>query len=164
MGVIQGEKVVQDVIDEDLNLVNTYNREKTNQLRRSKLHNFHEKSKEDHENLQKIRVTNELYNRIVVVEYVSVFFSTIAVALSIVMCELTLESEIDLDQLFVFQSYVPLITLIFALTLYMRYDLYLQWFKSKGLLTEFDSITSTGWWRGLVLEILMALIGPYPFL
>jgi len=42
-----------------------------------------------------VRVTNEYYNRIIIVEYISVFFSTFGVGISMVINELKLINKID---------------------------------------------------------------------
>lgn len=49
-------------------------------------------------------------------------------------------------------------------TIYVRYTLYLQLFQIKGLLSEYDTIIGANWWQHLTLEIMIALISPYPFL
>ena len=46
----------------------------------------------------------------------------------------------------------------------MRYDLYLQWNKSRGLLTEYDTLWNTGNWKNLTCELILVTIAPYPFL
>jgi hypothetical protein len=34
----------------------------------------------------------------------------------------------------------------------------------RGLLTEYDNLISTNWWQEMVIEQLIMLISPYPFL
>ena len=47
---------------------------------------------------------------------------------------------------------------------YYRYELYLEWFKARGLLTEYDNLMSTHWYKDLILEELLMILAPYPFL
>lgn len=51
-----------------------------------------------------------------------------------------------------------------CITLYFRYTLYLKWYVTRGLLTEFDNLISTGWWQTMVMEMFVVLLAPYPFL
>jgi hypothetical protein len=51
-----------------------------------------------------------------------------------------------------------------VVTLYIRYKLYLKWYQVRGLLTEYDNLIGTQWWKALTLEIIIALFAPYPFL
>lgn len=60
--------------------------------------------------------------------------------------------------------YNTLCTLGLVVGLYARYQLYLQWFQSRGLFNEFDNLMSTGWWKQLLIEIALVLIAPYPLL
>lgn len=48
--------------------------------------------------------------------------------------------------------------------MYFRYDLYLHWNKARGMLTEYDTLISTNWWRSLVFECVILVLAPYPFL
>lgn len=48
--------------------------------------------------------------------------------------------------------------------MYLRYMEYLEWYKARGLLTEYDNLTSTGWYKDLLTEQALVLISPYPFL
>lgn len=44
-----------------------------------------------------VRVADEYYRRIIVIEYVSLFLACFGIALSIVMNELQMQAEIDQD-------------------------------------------------------------------
>lgn len=48
------------------------------------------------------------------------------------------------------------------LSIFIRYDLQLKWYTSRGLLTEYDNLKSTGWWQSLVVEFILVIIAPYP--
>lgn len=55
-------------------------------------------------------------------------------------------------------------TIGLVLTLYYRYILYLRIYITRGLLIEFDNLISTGWWKDMLLEQILALVAPYPYL
>lgn len=109
-------------------------------------------------------MTNEYYNRIIVVEYIAVFFSSIGMGLPIIMNEIKLLEELSPINENIFLCYITACTFSLVLTLYYRYDLYLKWYVTRGLLTEYDNLISTGWWQMMVIEQFIALIAPYPFL
>lgn len=50
------------------------------------------------------------------------------------------------------------------LSIYARYDLYMRWHISRGLLTEHDNLRTSGWVKKFFLEIAINIICPYPLL
>lgn len=99
-----------------------------------------------------VRVQNEWYNRIKVVEFTTVFLSSFGISLSIVRNELRQTLEISLENEYFVLQYDMIITLLLCLALYFRYEMYLHWYMARGLLTEFDTLISTGWWKNMVFE------------
>ena len=99
-----------------------------------------------------MRIANEYYNRIIVVEYISVFLSTFGVGLAIVLNELNVESQITQEDARRVLYYIMTMSVMLCVTLYYRYLLYLKWYVTRGLLTEFDNLISTGWWQHMVFE------------
>ena len=57
---------------------------------------YHRNNEEEQYLTTEVRVTNEYYNRIIIVEYISVFFSTFGVGISMIINELKLYHKIDL--------------------------------------------------------------------
>jgi potassium intermediate/small conductance calcium-activated channel subfamily N protein 2 len=55
-------------------------------------------------------------------------------------------------------------TLALVLGIYFRYTQYLEWFKAKGTLSEYDSLVSTSWYQSLIKEQLLVIISPFPYL
>lgn len=55
-------------------------------------------------------------------------------------------------------------TLTLVVGQYFRYDLYLEWFIARGLLTEYDNLISSHWYKDLIVEQLLMLLSPYPYL
>lgn len=111
-----------------------------------------------------VRVSDEYYRRIIVVEYSSVLLAVFGIALSIVFNELLTTDEISIQTEWVILSYITMSSCMLAFAQYLRYDLYLKWLTSRSLLTEFDTLISTGWWQKLALESAIIMIQPYPFL
>ena len=48
-------------------------------------------------------------------------------------------------------------------SIYIRYDLWLQWAKTVEMYTQFDTLVNTGLWRYLIMEISFCVVAPYPF-
>jgi hypothetical protein len=116
------------------------------------LEDYHKNNEEEVNNSQDVRISNEYYNRIIVVEFISVLLSAYGIVLAIVLNELVLERDITVyDEQWVFY-YIMAMSLMLCLTLYFRYELYLKWYVTRGLLTEYDNLISTGWWQNMVLE------------
>jgi len=111
-----------------------------------------------------IRKSNEHYNRVVCVEYCSVFLAFFGASLSIIQNEFFMEFDLSDTFHYVLFCYIALSTLMLAFSIYQRYDIYLAWCVSRNLLTEYDSLISTGWWKKLTLELVIILMAPYPFL
>ncbi|TNV83855.1 hypothetical protein FGO68_gene17092 [Halteria grandinella] len=55
------------------------------------------------------------------------------------------------------------VNLLLAFSIYIRYDLYLEWYRSRHMLTEVDTLYTSGWWQSMVFEQIICLIAPYPF-
>ena len=108
-------------------------------------------------------MSNELFNKIKVVEYASVFFSVYGVGLSILLYEMKNLNNIE-SYMNMVLSYNCICTLGLLVSVYFRYDLTLKWQISRGLLTEYDNLINTGWWKEMAAEFFINVIAPYPFL
>jgi hypothetical protein len=71
--------------------------------------------------------------------------------------------EISLENEQIVLCYDMSISFLICLALYLRYEIYLHWYCARGLLHEFDTLYSTGWWKNMVVEQALNLISPYPF-
>jgi hypothetical protein len=108
-------------------------------------------------------VSNQYYNKIIVSEYATVFFATYGIFLSVLLYEMKDTAGIsDYQNMVLFYNVVCTIGL--CLSIYIRYDLYLEWNKSRGLLTEYDNLRNTGMWKYLIFELILVVIAPYPYL
>jgi hypothetical protein len=54
-------------------------------------------------------------------------------------------------------------TVILAFSIYCRYSLYLRWLKSRVLEFDFETLTSTGLDRYVVLESFSCIFTPMPW-
>ncbi|CDW76554.1 small-conductance calcium-activated potassium channel protein [Stylonychia lemnae] len=113
--------------------------------------------------IKDVRLSNQYYNKIIISEYSAVFFSTFGMCLSVLLFEMKDNKDISEVQNMVL-SYNVFCTIGCILSIYMRYDLYLLWNKSRGLLTEYDTLWNTGNWQSLGCELFIVIIAPYPFL
>lgn len=55
-------------------------------------------------------------------------------------------------------------TIFLVVSIFIRYDLWLQWAKTVEMYTQFDTLVNTGIWKNLSFEICLCVIAPYPFL
>eukprot|EP00347_Sterkiella_histriomuscorum_P002571 403367638 len=108
-----------------------------------------------------VRISNQYYNKIIVSEYATVFFATFGMILSVFLFEMKDDRNIRTTRDSIL-SYNVFCTVGSMLSIYMRYDLYLQWNTSRGLLSEYDTLWNTGRYKGLILEVLLVVIAPYP--
>lgn len=129
------------------------------------MEDFHRDNEEEMLYQQDVRITNEMFNRIIACEYIQLFLAVFGIAMSIVINEIvTSTDQISTYDENLMLSYIGLSNVMLAMTAYFRYDLYLTWYKKKGVLAEYDTLISTGWWRHMLLEQVLVLFAPYPFL
>ena len=50
------------------------------------------------------------------------------------------------------------------LSIYIRYDLWLEWSKTVQRYTKLDTLINTGLWKAMLIEIVVVVIAPMPFL
>ena len=105
-------------------------------------------------------------------EFCSFFFATLGLFLSIVIYELRLaqeKEEIIEDGSLKLAIRVSLIynmacTIALIISIYIRYDIWLQWSIKVGKYTQFDTLINTGIWKTMVVEMVINAIAPSPFL
>ena len=110
-----------------------------------------------------MRISNIFYNKLKIADYASVFFSTYGLSLCVLLFYMKDYDNIDRTRDMVL-AYNSLCSIALIFTIYVRYDLNLQADKSLDLLTEHDTLWSTGEWKYMLFECLVVLIAPYPFL
>jgi hypothetical protein len=67
-----------------------------------------------------VRVTNEYYNRIILVEYCILFLAVFGVALSMVLNEIKLNLEITTPQENLINTYITISTVALVAAIYLR--------------------------------------------
>ena len=110
-----------------------------------------------------VRITHELFNKIKVCEYATVFFATYGMGLSMLLYEMKDAEKIG-DTRNSVLAYNGLCTFSLLASIYTRYEINLKWQISRGLLTEYDTLSNTGWWKSMICEMLVNIIAPYPYL
>jgi hypothetical protein len=147
----EGDKKSEQETDNSYFLSSTY------------IDDYHRKVNEEQASVHEVRVTNIIYNRIIVIEYILCFFVGFGMALSVMMYEMKFLEEESFNENFIL-AYNAFCSFVLVLAMYYRYQLYMDWFKSRQLLTEFDTLLSTGWWRKMSVECFLMLLSPYPYL
>jgi len=104
-----------------------------------------------------------MYNRIIVVELISVFFATFSMALSVLIYESRVSVLLENSE-YLFRYYNLFCTISLICCIVCKYQTYLKWYVSRGLMSEHDTVFTTGWWKKMFAEILIIMIAPYPFL
>jgi len=108
------------------------------------------------------RVSNSLFNKLMVAEFCSTFFSMLGLIFNIVKYEQFL---INSEKEFVFIGILNAFSTFFLIaSVNIRYNIYLDWAKSCHLFTKYDNLINTGLWRLMSFEIILCSIAPYPFL
>ena len=94
---------------------------------------------------QEVRLTNIQYYRIIVVELIICLFAAFGIGFSILEYEYkdAIHSELYENLILGYNTFC---SFALVLSMYSRYQLYLEWFKARSLLTEYDTLISTGWW------------------
>lgn len=69
-----------------------------------------------------------------------------------ILNEIKLNLEISSTDENLMNTYIAISTLALVAAIYIRYRFYLQWLIYRGLLTEFDTLVSTGWWKEMMVE------------
>jgi hypothetical protein len=108
-------------------------------------------------------MTNVHYNRVMVFEFISVFFATYGLTLSIIIYESKGTPFFEKNES-ILLYYNTFCTIALQLSTYLKYKVYNAWFVARGLHSEFDTLISTGWWKPLTLEMILLLFSPYPYL
>ncbi len=68
-----------------------------------------------------VRVTNEFYNRIILVEYTQVFLAVFGIALSMVINDIKYDNDMEGVHEDILRTYVTLASLTLVLAIYYRY-------------------------------------------
>lgn len=74
-----------------------------------------------------------------------------------------LESGKDDKEEQVILNIIMAINCLLAFAVYLRYELYLQLYRLRKILTDVDTLYTSGWWQSMMLEQIVCLIAPYPF-
>lgn len=115
------------------------------------------------ESCKDVRMSNIYYNKIKIADFASVFFSTYGISLCVLLYYMKSIDNIKNTRDTIL-AYSCVCTIGLILTIYIRYDLNLTADKILDLMTEYDTLWSTGQWKSLFGEILIVIIAPYPFL
>ncbi|CDW88591.1 small-conductance calcium-activated potassium channel protein [Stylonychia lemnae] len=119
-----------------------------------------------------IKKSSTLFNQVRVSEFISLYFSMTAVALSVIAYEkdyYNLLNDMPNDHIdSINVSIIMWVAFVFNIMLFisiiLRHYIYFKWLHSKKMVTQYDTLRNTGQWKIIVKEILVCMIMPYPFL
>jgi hypothetical protein len=134
-------------------------------LTQNEIEEYRKNDEVEQKGVQEVRMSNVMYNRIIVVELISVFFSAFSMIMSVMIYEMRSRGSVLLENNeYIFRYYNLFCTFALVCGIYCKYDIYLKWYVSRGILSEHDTVISTGWWKKMVAEQILMLVAPYPFL
>lgn len=106
-------------------------------------------------------MSNVHYNRVMVFEYIQVFFATYGLLLSLILYESKGSTSFEKNES-IFLYYNAFCTFALVLSTYLKYQVYNDWFVARGIHSEFDTMFTTGQWKGLLFETIFHMLSPYP--
>lgn len=119
--------------------------------------------------MENIQLTNDYYNKIKYLEFVSFFFAWMGIGAAIVEYELRYHynltnSVTDAKRrgFLILLSINTFCSVATCLAIVARYLLILKWKKEKKLLMRLDNLINTKYYKSLALEIIIIMIAPYP--
>ena len=80
-------------------------------------------------------------------EYCQLFLAVFGVALAMIINEIKLNLHISTAYEDILNGYIAISSVALVAAIYLRYQFTLKWQIYRGLLTEFDTLNSTGWWK-----------------
>jgi hypothetical protein len=112
------------------------------------------------------RRINEIFVRLKISEIISLYFAMLGIGCGIIDYEISYDDtkddekarRITLSSLCVVSSICLVIALLF------RYRLTLLLFKARGFYSKYDTLVNTGLYKSLIVEIVVNVITPMPFL
>lgn len=137
----------------------------------SSLYSIKDNYETDVDKIVNIRISNFLSTQLIISEYCSLFFSMVDLMLSIMIYEFRKISD-QPDSTVVISDIVRTSVLIFNImcttflvfSIYVRYQIWLEWSISVGVYTKMDTMINTGTWKTMILEQLINSIAPSPLL
>ena len=104
----------------------------------------------------------------IVAEFCSLFFAKMGLFLSVYIFELRIilenSKELQFDwAISIALFYNTISTIFLILSIYIRYDIWLQWSITIEKYTIYDTIYNTGIWKNMLVEIVVNILAPTPF-
>lgn len=102
-----------------------------------------------------------------IAEYCSIFFATLGLFTSMLEHEIYMMSDklaAPPITIMILETINFFCTVFLLCSLYIRYDIWLEWSVSVNSYTNYDTLRNTGLWKNLMIELIICAISPYPFL
>lgn len=120
---------------------------------------------------ENIRQSSTLFHQIRIGDFVALYFSMIGLGLEMIAYEkdyYNMIGNVDPGSVDVWNVKVIMwlafgFNMVHVISLILRHLIYFKWLYVKRLITKYDTLGTTGYWKTILGEILIQLIVPYPF-
>jgi hypothetical protein len=131
-------------------------------VKESDIENFHKAEMHVQAGQQQVRLSNVHYNRVMVFEFIQVFFATYGLLLSLILYESKGTSTYFEQNEGILLYYNAFCTFALVVSTYLKHTVYNDWYVARGIHSEFDNMFTTGQWKSLFFEIIFHMLSPYP--
>lgn len=123
---------------------------------------FNDFSKSEKDFIYDTRNSNRLFSQLMICEFCSVFFASMGILLSIINYEYKNKEKTQSESFnsTIIQIYIMITTCFLVFSIYVRYQLWIKWAISTNKFTKFDTLSTTGIWKPMVVEIILNSITP----
>lgn len=109
------------------------------------------------------RTVNEAFVKFKLAEFAGFYFGMVGVVCGIVEYEIsygTKNGDTKWRQI-ILLSIGLMMSCFLVVSIFFRYLLHLEWYKNRS---EHDTLINTGYWKQLLMEAILCMIQPLPFI
>lgn len=127
---------------------------------------IHEEESQKVAKIEDVRISNAAFAQIKKGEQFSMILASVGISSAIISSEMEFRNKKgEKDQDIQNVLYCCMFSSILMCgSIIMNYQLLIQWKRSKNMIIETDNLFNTGLFKKMILECLMVLVQPYPFL
>lgn len=110
-------------------------------------------------------MSNFAYSQIKISDYISFYFAALGVGTAVIASEINYFynlNDSNKEQIMVMLTISNISTLFLILSIISRYQMYIQWKRTKLLMDRHDNLINTGLWKMMTFEVLISIIMSYP--
>lgn len=119
---------------------------------------------------ENIRQSSTLFHQIRIADFVALYFSLTGLGLQMIAYEKDYynmigenESTTEKDHVQILMWIAFTFNVIHIVSLVLRHLIYFKWLYIKRLITKYDTLTTTGYWKTIMGEIIIQSVTPFPF-